>query len=159
MVKKTTLESIKNEFSPGVATSLAGGSAMWSQPLWNQLKCASEESIETRQQSYVLIAEEHQQLKNLHNALSVIGGELAAIEQREFTFDECNDRLTSIEQKLNELTHDQQSYLGKRNRSSEELFTTYLYSDLDTDYPGLAGLATARQLHDHIELRHWTGAS
>ncbi|MFH5801603.1 hypothetical protein [Haladaptatus sp. CMAA 1911] len=157
--EKTTLESIKNEFSPEVATSLAGGSAMWSQPLWNQLKCASEEAIDTRQQSYSLIAEERQQLKNLHVALTNISGELAAIERREFTFDECNDRLTSIEQKLNELTHDQQSYLRQRKRSNKELFTTYLYSDLDTDYPGLAALATARQIHDHIELRHWTGAS
>lgn len=157
--ENTVLESITNEFSPEVAAGLAGGSAMWSQPLWNQLKHASEEAIETRQQSYSLITEEQQQLKKLRRSLTEVGEELAAIERREFAFDECNDRLTSIEHQLDELTHDQQSYLHQRKRSNEELFTTYVYSDLDTDYPGLAAIATTRQLLDRIELRHWGGMS
>ena len=155
--EKTTLESIKNEFKPEVAAGLAGGSAMWSQPLWNQLKSSSEEAIETRQRSYSAITEEQQQLKNLDSSLTDIGEELAAIERREFTFNECSDRLTSIQQQLDELTHEQQSYLHQRKRLNPELFTTYVYANLDTKYPGLAAIATIRQLLDRIELRHWAG--
>ena len=84
---------------------------------------------------------------------------LAAIERGEFAFDESNGRLTSIRRKLDELTHGQQSYLHRRNRSNEELFTTYVYADLDTEYPGLAALATTRELLERIELRHWAGMS
>ena len=157
--ENTVLESIANEFSPEVAAGLAGGSEMWSQPLWDQLKSASEEAIETRQQAYSLISEEGQQLKKLHRSLTDVGEELATIERREFAFDECNDRLTSIQRQLDEVTHDQQSYLHQRKQSNEELFTTYVYADLDTEYPGLAALATARQLLDRIELRHWAGTS
>ena len=157
--EKTTLESINNEFGPEVVTGLAGGSEMWSQPLWDQLKSASEKAIETRQQAYSLITEEGQQLKKLHRSLTEVGEELTAIERREFAFDECTDRLTSIQQQLDELTYDQQSYLCQRKQSNEELFTTYVYANLDTEYPGLAALATARQLLDRIELRHWAGAN
>ena len=157
--EKTALESINNEFSPEVAAGLAGGSEMWSQPLWDQLKSASEEAIETRQQAYSLITAEQQQLKKLHNSLAEVGEELAAIERDEFAFSECTDRLTSIQQQLDELTSDQQSYLRQRNRSNEKLFTTFVYADLDTEYPGLAALATTRQLLDRIELRHWAGAN
>ncbi|WP_227357531.1 DUF7260 family protein [Haladaptatus salinisoli] len=157
--EKTVLESINNEFSPEVAAGLAGGSEMWSQPLWDQLKSASKEAIETRQQAYSLITAERQQLKKLHKTLTEVGEELAAIERGEFAFDECNDRLTSIQQQLDEQTYDQQSYLRQRNRSNEKLFTTFVYADLDAEYPGLAALATARQLLDRIELRHWAGAN
>ena len=157
--EKTALESINNEFGPEVAAGLAGGSAMWSQPLWDQLKSASEEAIETRKQSYSLMTAERQQLKELHRSLTDVGEELAAIERREFAFDECNDRLTSIQQQLDELTHDQQSYLCQRKSSNEKLFTTYVYADLDTEYPGLAAIATTRQLLDRIELHHWAGTN
>ncbi|GAA0234635.1 hypothetical protein ACFFQF_24490 [Haladaptatus pallidirubidus] len=157
--EKTALESIKNEFGPEVAAGLAGGSATWSQPLRDQLNRASEEAIETRQQSYSLITKERQRLKELHSVLAEIDEELSAIEQREFAFNECSDRLTSIQQHLDELTHDQQSYLRQRKRSNEKLFTTYLYADLDTEYPGLAAIATTRQLLDRIKLRHWASAN
>lgn len=155
--EKSALESITNEFSPEVATGLTGGSAMWSQPLLDQLKQVSEDAIETRQQAYSLVLDEQEQLKELHSSLTEIGEELTAIEQREFAFDESNDRLVSIQRQLDELTHDQQSYLSQRKRSNEELFITYVYADLDTNYPGLTALATARQQFDRIELRHWAG--
>ncbi|WP_266080647.1 DUF7260 family protein [Haladaptatus caseinilyticus] len=157
--ENTVLESITNEFSPEVAAGLASGSEMWSQPLWDQLKSASEEAIETRQHSYSMVTTERQQLEELHSSLIDVGEELAAIERGEFAFEECTDRLTSIEQQLDDLTRDQQSYLHQRKRSNEELFTTYVYSDLDTDYPGLAAIATTRQLLDRIELRHWASAN
>nr|WP_266081469.1 hypothetical protein [Haladaptatus caseinilyticus] len=157
--ENTALESITNEFSPEVAAGLTGGSTMWSHPLLDQLRHASEEAIKTRQQSYSLIAKERQQLKKLQRSLDDIGEELAAIERREFAFDECTDRLTSIQQQLDTLTADQQSYLRQRNRSNEDLFTTYVYADLDTEYPGLAAIATTYQLYDRIELRHWARAS
>jgi len=153
------LESIKNEFGPDVAIGLAGGSATWSQPLWDQIKSAAEEAIGIRQRSYSLMATESQQLNELRSSLTDVGDVLAAIERGEFAFDESNGRLTSTQQKLDELTQDQQSYLRQRNRSNEELFTTYVYADLDTEYPGLAALATARQLLERIELRHWAGMS
>ena len=124
--EKTALESINNEFSPEVAAGLAGGSEMWSQPLWNQLKSASEEAIETRQQAYSLITAERQQLKELRNSLAAIGAELAAIERGEYLFADRSDRLTSIQQQLDELTYDQQSYLRQRKQSNKELFTTAL---------------------------------
>ena len=59
--EKTALESIKNEFGPEVAAGLAGGSATWSQPLWNQIKSAAEEAIDIRQESYSLMTAERQQ--------------------------------------------------------------------------------------------------
>lgn len=102
-----------------------------------------------------MITAERQQLKKLCRSLTDAGEELAAIGRREFAFDECTDRITSIWQQLDELTHDQQSYLYQRKRSNEELLTTYMYTNIDTEYPGLAAIATARQQHDRIELRHW----
>ncbi|MFH5801540.1 hypothetical protein [Haladaptatus sp. CMAA 1911] len=157
--ERTAHASIEHEFGPEVAAGLAGGSATWSQPLWNQIKSAAEDAVEIRQRSYSLMAAERQQLDELRSSLTDVSDVLAAIERGEFAFDESNGRLTSIRQKLDELTHDQQSYLHRRNRTNEELFTTYVYADLDTEYPGLAALATARQLLERIELRHWAGMS
>jgi hypothetical protein len=92
------------------------------------------------------------------NTASELRSERHSCKRRQ-TIDECNDRLTSIQQQLDELTHDQQSYLRQRKRSNEKLFTTYVYLDLDAEYPGLAAIATARRLVDRIELRHWAGAN
>ncbi|WP_227377599.1 DUF7260 family protein [Haladaptatus halobius] len=155
--EETPLESITNEFGADVAAGLTGGSATWSQLLWNELQDASEAAIETRQQTLPILAAERQRLEELHGSLAEIGDELAAIERGEYLFAERSDRLGTIQEQLEELTHDQQAYLHQRKTSNENLFTSYIYADIETDYPGLAALATARQLFDQIELRHWAG--
>lgn len=155
--EETALESITNEFGADVVAGLTGGSATWSQLLWNELQNASEAAIETRKQTLPLLAAERQQLDDLRGSLTVIGDELAAIERGEYVFAERSDRLATIQEQLDELTHNQQVYLRQRKPSDENLFSSIVYADLDTDYPGLAALATACQLLDRIELRHWNG--
>jgi hypothetical protein len=155
--EKTALESITNEFGADVTAGLTGGSATWSHLLWNELQSASEAAIETRKQTLPILAAERKQLDTLRGSLAEIGDELAAIERSEYFFAERSDRLTTIQEHLDKLTHDQQVYLRQRKPSDENLFSSIVYPDLDTDYPGLAALATARQLLDQIELRHWAG--
>ncbi|ODR79187.1 hypothetical protein BG842_07275 [Haladaptatus sp. W1] len=155
--KETVLESLGNEFGPEVAAGVAGGSATWSQLLMDQLQDATKEALESRQQTFPLLIKERKQLEELCSSLAEIGTELAAIERGEYSFAERSDRLTSIQERLDVLTHDQQAYLRRRKRSNKKLFTVYLYADLDADYPGLAALATARRILDRIELRHWAG--
>jgi hypothetical protein len=140
-----------------VIAGLTGGSATWSQLLLDQLRDATEEALEARQQTYPLLTKERKQLEQLHRSLAEIGTELAAIERGEYPFAKRSDQLTSIQEQLDALTHDQQAYLRRRKRSNEKLFTSYIYAGLDTDYPGLSALATTRQILDRIELRHWAG--
>ncbi|WP_227379185.1 DUF7260 family protein [Haladaptatus halobius] len=155
--EETVLESITNEFGADVAAGLTGGSATWSRLLWNELQSASEVAIETRQQTLPILTVERQQLEDLCESLAEIGDELAAIERGEYFFAERSDRLTTIQEELEELTYDQQVYLRQRKPSDEGLFSSIVYVDLDTEYPGLAALATARQLLDRIEVHHWAG--
>ncbi|WP_435158174.1 DUF7260 family protein [Haladaptatus sp. DFWS20] len=155
--EETVLESIEDEFGPEVAAGLAGGSATWSQLLWNQLQTASETAIETRQRSLMLITEEQKQLEELRSSLAEIGDELAAIERCEYPFAERSDRLAAIQQQLDELTARWQTYLHQRKRSNDKLFSYYIYTDLDTNFPGLAALATSQEILDRITLRHWAG--
>ncbi|WP_266082152.1 DUF7260 family protein [Haladaptatus caseinilyticus] len=150
-------ESIKNEFGPEIATGLAGGSATWSHLLWDQLRTESEAAIKTRRRSLGVLSEERQQLQELRRSLSEIGDELAAVERCEYPFAERSDRLTTIQQQLDELTQERQTHLHQRKKTHDKLFSSYIYGCLETDFPGLAALATARQILDRIKLRHWAG--
>lgn len=155
--EETALESIANEFGADVATGLTGGSATWSSLLWNQLRSASEEAITTRQETIQVLERERQQLEDLQNSLDEIGDELARIERNRYPFTDRSSRLTEIHQQLEQLADEQQAYLCRRETSNEDLFPSLVYRDLDTNYPGLTSIATARETYDRIELHHWAG--
>ncbi|SIR73544.1 hypothetical protein SAMN05421858_3512 [Haladaptatus litoreus] len=155
--EETALESIENEFGPDVATGLEGGPTTWSPLLWNQLHTASEEAIETRQQTLEVLMAEQQQFKELQCSLDEIGDELALIERGHYTFDDRSNRLQIIRDQLEQVTLNQQSYLRQRETMDGRKFLSMIYAKLETDYPGLLALTTARQIFDRIELRHWAG--
>ncbi|WP_227380601.1 DUF7260 family protein [Haladaptatus halobius] len=155
--EETTLESMADEFGVDVAVGLTGGSATWSPFMWNQLRRTSEEVIETRQRTLDVLTVERRQLRDLERSLGDIGAELAAIERGHYSFTDRSDRLRSIERQLEELAQKHQSYLQQRQTSNDTLFSAFIYAALETDYPGLAALATAREVRDRIELRHWAG--
>ncbi|GAA0239781.1 hypothetical protein ACFFQF_30150 [Haladaptatus pallidirubidus] len=153
----TPLESIENEFGPDVATGLNGGAETWSSLLWNQLHAASEEAIETREQTLKVLTAEQQQLSELVCSLDEIGDELALIERGHYTFDDRSNRLQTIRDQLEQVTRSQQAYLRQRETMDGKLFLSIVYGNFKTDYPGLSALTTARQVFDRIELRHWAG--
>lgn len=93
----------------------------------------------------------------LERSLEDIGDELATIERSHYSFPDRSDRLASIKRQLEELIQKHQSYLHQRRTSNDDFFSAFMYEDLETDYPGLATLATAREVYDRIELRHWAG--
>lgn len=87
--------------------------------------------------------------------LRVIGEELAEIERGTETFSDRTRRLTTIHDQLDQVADEHQEYLHLRPSSQIDVFTAFVYTELETDYPGLAALATARDIYDRIELRHW----
>ncbi|WP_435156700.1 DUF7260 family protein [Haladaptatus sp. DFWS20] len=155
--EETALESIADEFGHNVAAGIAGGPSTCSSLLWNQLLSETENAIETRTRSNQLITAERQQLAELEGSLADIGEELAAIERANHSFANRSDRLSEIQEQLDQLADDQQSYLRQRQRSNSDLFLSYLYADLEADYPGLAAIARTKEVRDTIEVRHWSG--
>ncbi|WP_458191063.1 DUF7260 family protein [Haladaptatus sp. NG-WS-4] len=154
---ETTLESMANEFGVDVTAGLTGGEATWSPLLWDQLRRESEKAIETRQKVLQAVTAERQQLQKLRESLVEIGEELAEIERANYPFADRSDRLTTIHQRLEQLAEGQQAYLRQRETPNEELFPSFVYTELDTDHPGLEAMAIARDICDKIELRHWVG--
>ncbi|MFB9809423.1 hypothetical protein ACFFQF_32090 [Haladaptatus pallidirubidus] len=148
-----------NEFGAGIVAGVTGGSATWSPQLLTQLCIESTTAIETRQQTNQILKEEQEQLEDLHGSLALISEELAMVERGTDTFSECSRRLTTTRDHLDQLAVDHQAYLQQRSTSlvHDDLFASLVYSDLDIDHPGLAALATARDIHDRIEHQHWAG--
>lgn len=157
----TTYESMANEFGADIVAGVTGGSATWSPQLLDQLCTASAEAIETRKQTCQVLREEQEQLEDLYGALAVIGEDLATVERGTDTFTDRSKRLTTVQNHLDQLAAEHQAYLQQRSTSNveEELFSSLIYGDLDTDHPGLAALATARDVYDRIEHRHWAGTT
>jgi hypothetical protein len=155
--KETVIENIANEFGSDVAACLSSRSPTWSPLLWNKLRNASEEAIKTRQRTQQIVTTERQQLENLQNTLAEIGDQLARIERAEYSFSDRSDRLVVIQDRLEQLANEHQSFLRQRSTGNADLFSSFVYSDIDADYPGLAALATACEVHERIELRHWNG--
>lgn len=151
----SSYESLANEFEADIIAGLTGGSTTWSSQLFDQLYTASENALEFRQQTRQVLVEEREQLVDLNGSLSVIGEELAEIERGTDTFNDRSQRLTTIQNHLDQLADEQQAYLHQRPISKLDLFTSQVYADLEINYPGLAALATARDVYDRIELRHW----
>ncbi|GAA0254939.1 hypothetical protein GCM10009000_084480 [Halobacterium noricense] len=155
--KETTGESIANEFGPDVAAGLAGGVETWTSLLWNQLRAETTDSIETRRRCHQTVVAERQRIESLSDSLAVSGDELARIERADYPFDDRSDRLSAIQHQLEWLAEEEQEHLRQYERSKTDLLSTLVYADLDTDFPGLAAIATAQDIRDSIEVRHWGG--
>ncbi|WP_049972584.1 DUF7260 family protein [Haladaptatus cibarius] len=154
---ETAIDSIAQEFGPDIATYLSGSSSIWSPLVWNQLRNASEEVVGNRQRTVRKITQELSQLDDLQNSLLEIDDELAAIERGHFSFTDRTDCLRTLQRELDQLVDDQQKYLHQREYTNGDIFSAFIYSDLDTDFPGLSALATTHRKLERIELRHWCG--
>jgi hypothetical protein len=155
--KETAFESMANEFGDDVAVGLTGGSATWSLLLWKQLQDASKEAIKTRQSTYQMVIKERQLLEDLQHFLAEIGDELARIERAEYSFSDRSNRLAMIQERLEQVADEQQKYLRQRETSKKNLFSALVYADLESSHPGLAAIATTREVRDRIEVHHWSG--
>lgn len=58
---------MQNEFGGKIVAGLTGGSAAWSPQLLDQLYTASEDALNSRQQTRQLLIEEQDQLEDLHD--------------------------------------------------------------------------------------------
>ncbi len=156
--EETALESIANEFGADVATGLTGGAATWSPLLRRQLRSNSEDAIESRRELRRMVRNEREQIGELYAVLVEIGDELAGVERPDSPFDRRVERLATIRGRLERLADERQTQLNRRETAKQGLFRSLVYSNVDTDYPGLAAIAMARENCDRTEIRLWTGA-
>ena len=156
--EETALESMANEFGVDVATGLTGGAATWSPLLRSQLRSNSEDAIESRRELRRMVRNEREQIGELYAVLVEIGDELVGVERPDSPFDHRVERLATIRGRLERLADERQTQLNRRETPKRGLFRSLVYSNVDTDHPGLTAIAMARENCDRTEIRLWTGA-
>lgn len=152
----TVEESLANEFSSDLADVLMNPSGTTFSPMFrDRLIAEATQAATTRRETLAALDTEAAHLDTLMNDLERIIEQLRSVEHDDDSFAQRIQELERARQSLEKLARAHQEYLHDRQIDSDSVFTELVYTELETEYPGLSALATTRAILDRLELRLW----